>query len=166
MTNKISYTSVGKSDRNAHLFRQRRVGWRTSELHTKTMPVLWRVLLSCLFCQLKAHTQLNRNARKYKTLNGRKNSGRNRKRGAPTAITVRWVTYTLFLRFGYNPAMSDPASKTAPITPAGILELGLGFWASKTLLSAIELGVFIELARTTDVRATHGASRFAFASRA
>jgi hypothetical protein len=29
--------------------------------------------------------------------------------------------------------------------PGGILELGLGFWASKTLLSAIELGVFTEL---------------------
>jgi len=50
-------------------------------------------------------------------------------------------------RFRYNPAMSDPSSKVAPITPAGILELGLGFWASKTLLSAIELGVFSELAR-------------------
>ena len=32
------------------------------------------------------------------------------------------------------------------ITPGRILQLGLGFWASKTLLSAIELGVFKELA--------------------
>jgi SAM-dependent methyltransferase len=31
-------------------------------------------------------------------------------------------------------------------TPAGILQLGLGFWASKTLLSAVELGVFTTLA--------------------
>jgi len=30
--------------------------------------------------------------------------------------------------------------------PASILQLGLGFWASKTLLSAVELGVFTELA--------------------
>jgi hypothetical protein len=30
--------------------------------------------------------------------------------------------------------------------PAPILQLGLGFWASKTLLSAVELGVFTELA--------------------
>ena len=30
--------------------------------------------------------------------------------------------------------------------PEAILQLGLGFWASKTLLSAIELGVFTELA--------------------
>ncbi len=30
-------------------------------------------------------------------------------------------------------------------TPEGILKLGLGFWASKTLLSAIELGLFTEL---------------------
>lgn len=43
--------------------------------------------------------------------------------------------------------MSGKTSQTAELTPAGILELGLGFWASKTLLSAIELGVFTELAK-------------------
>jgi len=32
------------------------------------------------------------------------------------------------------------------ITPSAIMQLGLGFWGSKTLLSAIELGVFTELA--------------------
>ena len=32
-------------------------------------------------------------------------------------------------------------------TPDKILQTGLAFWASKTLLSAIELGVFTELAR-------------------
>ena len=32
-------------------------------------------------------------------------------------------------------------------TPEGILQLGLGFWGSKTLLSAVELGLFTELAR-------------------
>ena len=37
-----------------------------------------------------------------------------------------------------------PAS-SKPLTPEGILQLGLGFWASKTLLSAVELGVFTEL---------------------
>lgn len=31
-------------------------------------------------------------------------------------------------------------------TPAGIMQLGLGFWASKTLLSAVELGLFSALA--------------------
>src|SRR5689334_11089901 len=31
-------------------------------------------------------------------------------------------------------------------TPAGILQLGLAFWSSKTLLSAVELGAFTELA--------------------
>ena len=31
-------------------------------------------------------------------------------------------------------------------TPVRILETGLAFWASKTLLTAIELGVFTELA--------------------
>ena len=30
-------------------------------------------------------------------------------------------------------------------SPAAIMQLGLGFWASKTLLSAIEIGVFTEL---------------------
>ncbi|MDQ3609754.1 MAG: acetylserotonin O-methyltransferase [Actinomycetota bacterium] len=31
-------------------------------------------------------------------------------------------------------------------TPDGIMQLGMGFWASKTLLSAVELGLFSELA--------------------
>src|SRR4051794_30525048 len=33
-----------------------------------------------------------------------------------------------------------------PVTPDAILQLGFAFWGSKTLLSAIELGVFSELA--------------------
>jgi len=32
------------------------------------------------------------------------------------------------------------------MTPAAIMQLGMGFWGSKTLLSAVELGVFTELA--------------------
>jgi Dimerisation domain len=36
---------------------------------------------------------------------------------------------------------------SAPPTPDGILQLGLCFWGSKTLLSAIELGLFTELAK-------------------
>jgi cyclopropane fatty-acyl-phospholipid synthase-like methyltransferase len=32
------------------------------------------------------------------------------------------------------------------VTPDRIMQLGLGFWASKTLLSAVELGLFTELA--------------------
>ena len=35
----------------------------------------------------------------------------------------------------------------AQLTPDRIMQTGLGFWPSKTLLSAIELGVFTELAR-------------------
>src|SRR5690349_19513337 len=31
------------------------------------------------------------------------------------------------------------------ISPAKILQIGMGFWASKALLSAVELGVFSEL---------------------
>jgi hypothetical protein len=33
------------------------------------------------------------------------------------------------------------------LTPENIMQLGLGFWASKTLLSAVEFGLFTELAR-------------------
>ncbi len=33
-------------------------------------------------------------------------------------------------------------------TPANIMQLGTGFWGSKTLLSAIELGLFTELAKS------------------
>src|SRR6185312_3289878 len=40
----------------------------------------------------------------------------------------------------------EPAPAGEGVTPAEIMQLGLGFWASKTLLSAIELGVFTELA--------------------
>ncbi|HEY8490746.1 MAG TPA: methyltransferase [Dehalococcoidia bacterium] len=42
------------------------------------------------------------------------------------------------------PADGGPAGE--PPTPDRILELGLGFWGAKTLLSAVELGVFTELA--------------------
>ena len=35
---------------------------------------------------------------------------------------------------------------TGSVSPDGILQLGLGFWGSKALLSAVELGVFTELA--------------------
>ena len=40
--------------------------------------------------------------------------------------------------------MSDGSA--APVTPDAIMQLGLGFWGSKALLSAVELGVFSELA--------------------
>jgi hypothetical protein len=36
--------------------------------------------------------------------------------------------------------MTDP-------TPDKIMEVGLGFWSSEVLLSAIEMGLFTELAR-------------------
>jgi hypothetical protein len=46
--------------------------------------------------------------------------------------------------------MGDPVEAAigadAGPTPAAIMQLGLGFWASKALLSAVELGVFTELA--------------------
>lgn len=42
------------------------------------------------------------------------------------------------------PASSGQAA--AGPTPDAIMQLGLGFWGSKTLLSAVELGLFSELA--------------------
>lgn len=42
-------------------------------------------------------------------------------------------------------------------TPEHILQIGLGFWASKTLLSAVEMGVFTELAdRPESLEAVQG----------
>ena len=38
-------------------------------------------------------------------------------------------------------------NQTIQVSPENIMQLGLGFWASKTLLSAIELGIFTELAK-------------------
>ena len=44
-------------------------------------------------------------------------------------------------------------SKETPIseqsTPERILSLGLAFWGSKTLLSAVEIGLFTELAKSS-----------------
>ena len=35
-------------------------------------------------------------------------------------------------------------------SPEHIMQVGLGFWASKTLLSAVEMGVFTELAKRAE----------------
>jgi SAM-dependent methyltransferase len=43
---------------------------------------------------------------------------------------------------------SAAVEHAAEVTPDAILQLGFGFWGSKTLLSAVELGVFSELAGT------------------
>ena len=52
---------------------------------------------------------------------------------------------------------------TAPPTPDAIMQLGTGFWASKTLLSAVELGLFSELAKPGTAR-RRGAARASWAS--
>jgi hypothetical protein len=44
-------------------------------------------------------------------------------------------------------ATASPAALTAAPSPDHILEIGFGFWASKTLLSAVEMEVFTELAK-------------------
>src|SRR5947209_12561897 len=38
-------------------------------------------------------------------------------------------------------------------TPDSIMQLGMGFWGSKTLLSAVELGLFSELAAAGELDA-------------
>jgi hypothetical protein len=45
-----------------------------------------------------------------------------------------------------NCTQGKPATSTE-ISPHHIMQTGLGFWASKTLLSAVELGVFTGLAQ-------------------
>ncbi|MEX2214723.1 MAG: methyltransferase [Phycisphaeraceae bacterium] len=47
--------------------------------------------------------------------------------------------------------MSTP---TPAVTPDHIMQIGLGFWASKTLLSAVEMELFTELAKHPDDLAT------------
>ncbi len=42
--------------------------------------------------------------------------------------------------------LAATADQGGAATPDAILQLGMGFWGSKTLLSAVELGVFSELA--------------------
>lgn len=44
-------------------------------------------------------------------------------------------------------ATATAAGEIAAPSPEHILQIGLGFWASKTLLSAIEMELFTELAR-------------------
>src|SRR5215467_5651887 len=44
-------------------------------------------------------------------------------------------------------ANASPAVLTAAPSPDHILQIGFGFWASKTLLSAVEMEVFTELAK-------------------
>ncbi len=41
--------------------------------------------------------------------------------------------------------MTQPPATDEPLTPEHIMRVGLGFWASKTLLSAVELELFTEL---------------------
>jgi O-methyltransferase domain/Dimerisation domain len=44
-------------------------------------------------------------------------------------------------------AQTPAVEQAAPVTPDAIMQLGFGFWGSKALLSAVELGVFSELAK-------------------
>ena len=50
-------------------------------------------------------------------------------------------------RISKNPAANGATQTATAPTAEQIMQIGLGFWNSKTLLSAIELGVFSELAK-------------------
>src|SRR5689334_16122913 len=45
--------------------------------------------------------------------------------------------------------MTKDQSAGQDVTPDAIMQLGFGYWGSKTLLSAVELGLFTELAKGT-----------------
>ena len=64
--------------------------------------------------------------------------------------------------------LPDAAIDAPPtLTPEAIMQLGLGFWGSKTLLSAVELGLFTELAKgPLDAETLRAAARAASAQRA
>ncbi|MGH8472880.1 MAG: methyltransferase [Gammaproteobacteria bacterium] len=47
---------------------------------------------------------------------------------------------------GDSEVQPSAVEQATQVTPAAIMQLGMAFWGSKTLLSAVELGVFSELA--------------------
>jgi O-methyltransferase domain/Dimerisation domain len=47
----------------------------------------------------------------------------------------------------YTPTRSMPRKGRAAVSPARLLQLGLGFWGPRTFLSAVELGLFSVLAK-------------------
>jgi len=65
----------------------------------------------------------------------------------PWALTLVELASSLTaasIPFLEKAAMNTPSA--APVGPDHILQTGLAFWASKTLLSAVEIGLFTELA--------------------
>ena len=50
-------------------------------------------------------------------------------------------------------------SDQPPVTPDGIMELGMAFWGSKTFLSAVDLGLFTQLAESGPLEAEELRSR-------
>jgi len=50
-------------------------------------------------------------------------------------------------------------SEQPPVTPDGIMQLGMAFWGSKTFLSAVDLGLFTQLAESGPLEAEELRSR-------
>src|SRR4051812_40854824 len=65
-----------------------------------------------------------------------------------TTLTAPPIPHLARSRQALEPLHVAPVSTAAAApTPEAILQLGLAFWGSKTLLSAVELDVFTQLAR-------------------
>ena len=85
----------------------------------------------------------------------RGNGFNGRVRGIQLAIDAASGIMSMRHSWAWPPMRSDgrmPPDMDSQVSPERILQTGLAFWASKTLLSAIEMGVFTELA--------HGAEAF------
>src|SRR3982074_2096772 len=48
---------------------------------------------------------------------------------------------------GGHMSTQEATIRQATLTPDRIMQLGFGYWGSRTLLSAVELGLFTELAK-------------------
>src|SRR3989442_5699196 len=61
---------------------------------------------------------------------------------AITRVSALTTSSCLFILSGKRPRQG--AAMSDELTPDNIMQLGFGFWSSKTLLSAVDLGVFSE----------------------
>src|SRR5688500_15043051 len=66
-----------------------------------------------------------------------------------STLTALPIPHVMRARHALIPLhLTSSSSSISSPTPDAILQLGFAFWGSKTLLSAVELDVFSELART------------------
>src|SRR5262249_14613695 len=61
----------------------------------------------------------------------------------PVSTSPRWSTMT---EPRSDTSAAAQSARTEPLSPGSIMQLGIGFWSSKTLLTAVELELFTALA--------------------